>query len=108
MDYIDEDLAPIAIRHNRNFEAGLLHGRRITPDSGIYFGLLNLHWARRLREDFNNNLVHYVITFDDTPIGWELGTGVTFVPPMNFSASSLSAQDMLRATWPEAKTSPHA
>lgn len=108
MDYIDEGLAPIAIKYNRDFEAGDLKAHHVTHDRGLYFGLLNLDWATRLREDYNNNLVHYVVTYDDTPIGWELGTGVTFVPPMNFSASSLSAQDMLRRAWPEAKTSPHS
>jgi len=115
VDYIPNDLADVAIRNERDFETheDLLKGFHVTgQQKALYFGLLPLDWATRLREEFNNHTLSYVVTYGDdvdaTPIGWITWTGKTFVPPMNFSASSLSAQEMLRGLWPEAKTSPHA
>lgn len=108
MDYIPLNLAPIAIKNERDFQASKLAGLRINIDTGLYFGLLPLEWATRLREDYNNHLVHYVVTSHGTPIGWETRLGSTVIPDVKYSVSTTRHQNILRRTWPEAKISPHA
>jgi hypothetical protein len=110
MDWIGLDNVPTAIKHRRDFNAGNVRGRRVTPDYALYTGRLDSTWTARLREDYNNHLVTYVVTSHDTPIAWELGIGSVFIPRVRYSVSTSRHQNIAAKAFAGLKieTSPHS
>lgn len=100
MDYIGLDNVTTAINYSRDFNAGNVKGRNVTGDNFTFnLGRLPEEWAARYREDYNNNLLAYVVTSYGTPIAWVTYTGKIYIPDVKYSVSTTRHQNLARSAY---------